>query len=283
MTAVKRKKILSGIGGIAIFIMLYFLYEHIRYIETDNAQIEAHWVMMAPRVGGYINKVNVIEGQKVNHDDVLVEIDDRDYQSMLTQAKSNLVSVEAKRSEAEKNYKRISQLYSQGAVTQQQFDVANSSYSEVKAKYDSLSAQMVQAELNLENSKLKAPFDGFISKKSAEVGQLATPGVPLIGFVSSSERWVNANVKETDLESIKVGAKVDIEVDGVSSKSFKGFVESISAATGSTFALLPPDNATGNFTKVVQRVPVKIKMENLSEDSIALLKVGLSAVVKIHK
>jgi membrane fusion protein (multidrug efflux system) len=283
MTAAKRKKILSGIGSIAIFIMLYFLYEHIRYIETDNAQIEAHWVMMAPRVGGYINKVNVIEGQKVKHDDVLVEIDDRDYQSMLTQAKSNLVSVEAKRSEAEKNYKRISQLYSQGAVTQQQFDVANSSYSEVKAKYDSLSAQMVQAELNLDNSKLKAPFDGFISKKSAEVGQLATPGVPLIGFVSSSERWVNANVKETDLESIKVGAKVDIEVDGVSSKSFKGFVESISAATGSTFALLPPDNATGNFTKVVQRVPVKIKMENLSDDSIALLKVGLSAVVKIHK
>jgi membrane fusion protein (multidrug efflux system) len=146
-----------------------------------------------------------------------------------------------------------------------------------------VSAQLNQANLNIENTKIKAPVDGFIARKSVEIGQLATPGVPLIGFVSSTERWVIANFKETDLDDVKVGAKVDIEVDAVGGKSFRGEVESLSAATGATFALLPPDNATGNFTKVVQRVPVRIKITGVTPEDIERLRAGLSAVVKVHK
>jgi membrane fusion protein (multidrug efflux system) len=283
MTPDKRKKILTLIGGLAALVAFYFLYEHIRYVQTDNAQVDAHWVMLAPKVGGFITKVNVNEGQKVKANDVLAEIDDRDYQSVLTQANANLISVEARKKEAEKNYRRITELFAQGAVAQQQFDTANSSYSEIKAKYDSLSAQVAQAELNLENTKIKAPFDGFIAKKSVEIGQLASPGVPVIGFVSSTERWVTANFKETEIDSIKIGAEVDIDVDAIDHKNFTGQVESVSAATGATFSLLPPDNATGNFTKVVQRVPVKIKLETLNDDDIGMLRAGLSAVVKVHK
>ena len=283
MSPQKRKKILGALGGVVALIIFYFLYEHIRYVETDNAQIEAHWVMLAPKVGGFINKVNISDGQKVKVDDVLIEIDDRDFASALTQAQANLISVEARKKEAERNFRRLSELYSQAAISQQQYDTSSSTYSEVKAKYDSLSAQVAQAEFNLANTKIKAPFDGFIAKKSAEVGQLASPGVPLVGFVSSTERWVTANFKETDIDDIKIGAKVDVSVDAISGKNFSGHIEAISSATGATFSLLPPDNSTGNFTKVVQRVPVKIVLDHLTDNDIVSLRAGLSAVVKAHR
>ncbi|RZA08874.1 MAG: HlyD family secretion protein, partial [Proteobacteria bacterium] len=99
----------------------------------------------------------------------------------------------------------------------------------------------------------------------------------------SEERWVTANFKETDLESIRLGAKARVDVDAVSSRDFEGKVVSISAATGATFTLLPPDNATGNFTKVVQRVPVKIELQNLKPEDVELLRAGLSADVTISK
>jgi aconitate hydratase len=122
-----------------------------------------------------------------------------------------------------------------------------------------------------------ASFTNLVEKRTA------SPGVPLIGFVSSEERWVTANFKETEIESVKIGAKVKIEVDALSGKTFEGSVAAISAATGATFTLLPPDNATGNFTKVVQRVPVKILFSELSESDISDLRAGLSAYVKVRK
>jgi membrane fusion protein (multidrug efflux system) len=278
-----RKNIFIAIGAIAGVIVAYFLYDYIMYISTDNAQIEAHSVMLAPRVSGYVADVKVAEGQKVKKDDVLIEIDDRDYQNTLRQVKGEFTSIEARMNEAEKNFKRISSLYSGGAVSHQQYDTASASYADVKAKFETASAQLAQAELNLTNTKIKAPSDGFIAKRSVEKGQLASPGVPLLGFVDSEERWVTANFKETEIEGIKPGASVFIDVDAISSKKFKGRVVNISSATGATFTLLPPDNATGNFTKVVQRVPVKIKFEGIDENDIELLKAGLSANVKVSK
>jgi membrane fusion protein (multidrug efflux system) len=142
---------------------------------------------------------------------------------------------------------------------------------------------VAQAELNLSNTKIKAPVNGFIAKKSVEVGQLAAPGVPLIGFIDAGERWIIANFKETEIEGIKLDAKVEIEVDAISGRKFEGRVESISSATGATFTLLPPDNATGNFTKVVQRIPVKIKFVNLTPEDIVKLRTGLSTFIKVNK
>lgn len=279
----KKQKILSAVGGLALLIVSYFLYKHFMYVSTDNAQIEAHSVMIASKVGGYVHKVNVSEGISVKKGDVLVEIDDRDYQNTLRQIKGELSSLEARKKDLEKNHKRIAELFSKGVVSQQQYDAASTALAEVKAKGDALSAQVAQAELNFENTKIKAPSDGFIAKKSVEVGQLASPGVPLVGFVDGGERWVIANFKETEIEDVQPGKKVEIEVDAISGKTFHGIVESISSATGATFTLLPPDNATGNFTKVVQRVPVKIKIENISATEIAALKAGLSALVKVSK
>lgn len=278
-----KKKILIGAGTLAAIAIVYFGYEHLVYVTTDNAQIEAPVVMLAAKVPGYIVDVKVVEGQKVKSGDILAEIDSRDYQNTLKQVQSELSSLESRRRDAERNYQRISELYKQSAVSTQQYDTATANYSEVKSKYEAVSAQVDQAKLNLENTKIKAPMDGSIAKKSVEVGQLASAGVPLIGFVGGSERWVMANFKETEIGSIKVGNSVDVEIDAIGGKSYHGSVSALSAATGATFTLLPPDNATGNFTKVVQRVPVKIKLENLADADLELLRAGLSAFVKVKK
>lgn len=278
----KRKKLLTAVGIVAGIAALYFLYDHVMYVSTDDAQVDAHAVMLAPKVPGYIVAVNVNEGQRVKKDDVLVEIDSRDYQNTLTQVKGELTSIEARRRDAERSFQRISQLFESGAVSRAQYDTASAANSESRAKYDAVAAQVAQAQLNLDNTKIRAPSDGFIAKRSAEVGQLAAAGVPLLGFVDAGERWVIANYKETQISDIKVGASVDIDVDAVAG-SFHGKVVSISSATGATFTLLPPDNATGNFTKVVQRVPVKIEMQDLNPAQVESLRAGLSAYVKIRK
>ncbi|MBC7714542.1 MAG: HlyD family secretion protein [Rhizobacter sp.] len=278
-----KNKVIAGAITVGIIIAGYLTYEHFAFVTTDNAQIFGHSLMLSPKVTGFINEVNVVEGQKVKKGDVLISIDPRDYDNNIKQVKGDLGSIEARRRDAEKNYRRQVDLLAKGVVSQQQFDAASAQYNDVKAKYDAISSQVNQAELNLSYAKILAPADGFIAKKSGEVGQLATPGVPLIGFVDSGERWIIANFKETEVEDIKIDAKVEIEVDAISSKHFVGKVESISSATGATFTLLPPDNATGNFTKVVQRVPVKIKFENVTDKDIEILRTGLSAFIKVHK
>lgn len=278
----KKKNLFSAVGAIVAVFAIYFIYEYIMYSETDNAQVEAHSVLMAAKVAGYIKEVRVTDGQKVKKDDVLVTIDNRDYKSALEAAQSEVLSLEARKKDAEKNYYRLKDLFSKSVVSQQQYDSATAAYHEVKAKYDSAVSRTVQAQLSLEYTEIKAPEDGIIAKSSAEIGQLASPGTPLVGFVSSKERWITANFKETEISAIKVGRAVDIKVDAVPGKNFSGEVESISSATGATFSLLPPDNATGNFTKVVQRVPVKIKFKQLSNEDIDRLQAGLSAVIKVH-
>ena len=276
-----KKNLIAAVATVAILLVGYFTYEYLMYVSTDNAQVDGHYLMLAAKVGGYVSTVNIREGQKVAKGDVLVEIDARDYENTLRQVAGDMTAVEAKKTDSERTYKRISALYGKGVVAQQQYDMAATAWADAKARWDAVNAQVAQAKLNLENTKIRASSDGFIAKKSVEVGQLAAPGVPLIGFVDAQERWVTANFKETDLDRIKVGAHVKITVDAVEGRSYVGKVESISSATGSTFTLLPPDNATGNFTKVVQRVPVRVHLEDLKDKDLEDLRVGLSADVKI--
>lgn len=278
----KKKQLLIGVVSVLFLLSLYFVYQHIIYVTTDNAQIGAHTILLAPKVSGFVAQVNVSEGQKVKEGDLLVKIDDRDYKNALKQARGELTSVEARKKDADRNFQRVSSLYKSGAISQQQFDTSSTAFSEISAKFEAVSAQVAQAELNLENTEIRAPSDGFIARKSVEKGMLAAAGTPLIGFVDANERWVEANFKETDIADIAIGAPVVVEVDALA-RAFQGKIEAVSAATGSTFTLLPPDNSTGNFTKVVQRVPVKISLEKLSPEDVLSLKAGLSAIVKVRK
>lgn len=278
----KKNKLFIAIGSVVLLIAAYFTFEYFTYVETDNAYIEAHSVLISAKVPGYIKEIFINDGQKVKKGDVLVQLDDRDYKAAYDSTQSEVLSLEARKKDAEKNYFRLRELLAKSVVSQQQYDTASASYNEIKARYDSAKSRAMQAEISLEYTQLKAPSDGIIARSSAEIGQLATPGMALVGFVSSEKRWITANFKETDLADVKVGRKVDIKIDALNGKTFHGEVESISSATGATFTLLPPDNATGNFTKVVQRIPVKIKINDLSEQDKDGMQAGLSAVVKVH-
>jgi membrane fusion protein (multidrug efflux system) len=175
----------------------------------------------------------------------------------------------------------MSELYKKNVVSRAQYDNAEATFREVGKKAQSVQAQLSQAELNASYTEIKAPTDGRIARKAVEPGMVIPAGQPLFGFVSSKDRWVIANFKETEITNIAKGKSVKIEVDALPGMDLHGEVESLSPSTGAVFSLLPPDNATGNFTKVVQRVPVKIKLLNLTPEDIDKLQAGLSANVSV--
>jgi membrane fusion protein (multidrug efflux system) len=277
-----RKLIIGIVAAVLVVLGTYFGYQHFTYVTTDNAQVSAHFTMLSPRVSGTITAVHVEENQNVKAGDVLAEFDPADFQNALDAAKAQVASLGARFHEAEVNYKRAQDLFKKQAIAQERFDSAQASYQEVTARLKVAQSQADQAELNLKYTKIVAPEDGKIARKSAEIGQFAAMGQPLFGFVAANERWVIANLKETELEGVKTGSHAYIEVDAVSGKTYEGEVESVSPSTGALFSLLPPDNATGNFTKVVQRVPVKIKLSKLNSQDMDKLQAGLSAVVSIR-
>lgn len=150
-----------------------------------------------------------------------------------------------------------------------------------KANLKSAESKIALAELNMEFTRVTAPVTGKVSKKSVEIGQRLAPGQPLMAIVPQ-EVWVIANLKETQLARVKIGQSVEIDVDAIPEIAFHGKVESIQEGSGSTFSLLPSDNAIGNFTKIVQRVPVKIVLDKNQVDHFKdRLVPGLSAVPKI--
>jgi len=161
-----------------------------------------------------------------------------------------------------------------------QVQIQQSGAVQASAKVEQAKAALEEAKIQLERTKIYAPADGRVSHKTVEVGALVQVGAPLMSLVPQETVWVAANFKETQLAHMKIGQEAEIEVDAFPNHAFKGHLESISAGTGSTFALLPPDNATGNFTKVVQRVPVKIALDENQKD-LDRLRTGMSVVATI--
>jgi membrane fusion protein (multidrug efflux system) len=135
-------------------------------------------------------------------------------------------------------------------------------------------AAQEQAELNLKYTSIYAPVTGVLSKRSVEPGQVVQPGQPLFSIVDLDDIWVTANFKETQLKGMHPGQKVSIKVDAYG-RTYRGIVESIGGATGSRFSVLPPENATGNYVKVVQRLPVRIRFDK-GQDPEHELRPGMS-------
>jgi membrane fusion protein (multidrug efflux system) len=143
----------------------------------------------------------------------------------------------------------------------------------------SAEAALRQAELDLGYTAVVAPFDGVVGRRSVEIGENVAKGRPLLAIASDERTWVIANFKETQIEEMEIGDPAEIHVDAFPDHVWYGRVESIAPATGATFALIPPDNASGNFTKVVQRVPVKISIERREPpiaESVAGVGAGMS-------
>lgn len=210
---------------------------------------------------------------------------------------------------AEREYQRYERLLAQEAVTQQQYDNVKTAYESLQARYEQMTrqrqsnelvrqeqttrlgqsqaginlaqAQLDLAQLNLSYTVITATCDGVTGRKEINVGQLVQPGQTMVDIVDSGEIWVVANYRETQLKNIAVGADVEIKADAVPGVEYKGSVERIADATGAAFSILPQDNATGNFVKVEQRVPIRISLEGNDPEDLAKLKAGLNVECEI--
>jgi membrane fusion protein (multidrug efflux system) len=354
------------------------------YESTDDAQVDAHLYPVSARVSGYVVKVNVDDNQYVQKGAVLVEIDPKDYEVAVEQAKANLASTEATAQsmnidvpittvntssqlkfaasgvedagagiansekqlaaaqaqldaaeannvKAQDDLRRYKALVDKQEVAEQVYDqalaAAKASTANVAAARDNVAAgeqavrqarsrlgqseasqqsaetgpqqvsstrararaaiadvqqkraALEQAELNLQYTRIVAPVSGEVNK-TVVVGLNVQPGQQLLTVVPLDEVWITANFKETQLRQMKVGQKSEIHVDSTG-KTFRGRVDSVAGATGPLFSLLPPENATGNYVKIVQRVPVKIVLDP-GENQDHQLRPGMNVVPDVY-
>src|SRR5881392_2644853 len=257
---------LLGLVAVGVRRWIYSL----SHVSTDNAQVDGHIVPILPKVGGYVIDVRTDENRPAKAGDTLVVLDDRDYKARLAQAEADLAVALAGVS----NRARVGQAEAQVAQAQAALLGADARVGAARAARD-------QAALNLSYTRITAPAEGVVSKKTVEVGQLVQPGQPLMSLVPLGDVWVTANLKETQTADVSPGDPADFTVDAYPGRHFSGHVESLSPATGAKFSLLPPDNATGNFTKVVQRIPVRIRLDGKNYPAHPL-RPGMSVVVTIQ-
>lgn len=221
----------------------------------------------------------------------------------VSQAGAGLRSFVAEAERAEADAARLQQLYDKDEISRQQLEAAQASARSLRARADEARSRLTdarsaprqvrvkqavvaaraaalrQAELNLSYTRLLAPRDGIVTRKNVLPGAQIAAGAPLLAIVSSAP-WVVANFKETQLARLKIGQPVKIRIDAYPDADFTGHVESVQSGTGSVFSLLPPENATGNFVKVVQRVPVKIAFDPAPAAEYRLVP-GMSAEPKV--
>jgi membrane fusion protein (multidrug efflux system) len=162
---------------------------------------------------------------------------------------------------------------------QRQLTTFDKQLPELDAKLKHAQAELALVKMDVEYTQVRAPIDGIIGNRGVQLGQLVRPGITLAQLVDNKNLWIEANFKESQLKKMRVGQPVDIKIDAHPDLKLAGTVDSISPASGAEFSILPPENATGNFTKIVQRVPVKIVFNKATD--LSLLKAGFSAEVKV--
>lgn len=192
--------------------------------------------------------------------------------------KAELAVAEAQLAAAQNQYK-ASNVQSQGVRSQAEGQKSLIALAEATIRQRE--AELILAKTQLGYAVISAPCDGIVSKRSIEAGQYISPGQPVCSVVDNTHLWVTANFKETQVQRIHPGQPVDIKIDAYPDLLLHGSIDSYIGATGARFSLLPPDNATGNFVKIVQRVPVKIALNPLSDKQMAYLLPGLSAFVTV--
>jgi len=335
---------------------------HVEQI-TDDAYVRGDLTPLSIKISGIVRSVNVSDYQQVHKDDLLVELEDDDYQAQVAQAsaaveaakaaiennrrqrelqdarieralagidqaKAQIAAAEAGinathadvvRTKAERtrqesllaNHATTPQKVESAVADEERFSaqaasraadleqaktglhaneiaveaerrskaVLESQEQQLRADLQAKEAALAVAKINLGYTKIRAPGDGTIGERQVRPGQLVSPGTQVVTFVSQ-DKWVQANYRETQLTHMKVGDAAEIRIDEFPGKVLHGKVLEIAPASGSQFALLPPDNATGNYTKVVQRIPVKIAFDDATAAS--SLRPGLSVIAKVR-
>ncbi|MFN5382451.1 MAG: HlyD family secretion protein [Alphaproteobacteria bacterium] len=246
---------------------------------TDNAIIDAHTIPISARVSGYVTSLNISDNQFVKKGDVLIEIDSKDYELRVESAKAAVKSAEITAKNADLNAERYL-VIGQAGTRQVDIDNALTTQGTAHANLDSAKSMLAIAEKDLLDTKIIAPEDGTITVRKVEKGTYVSPGEQMLILVGT-ERWIEANFKEVQITNMKPGQKVDIDIDAYPDVLLHGHIDSIQSGTGARFSVFPTENATGNFIKVVQRVPVKIKIDDTIPKDITL-GAGLSVIVTVH-
>jgi membrane fusion protein, multidrug efflux system len=330
------RSVLAAAGAIALLVIASFYGDYYwttgRFlVSTDDAYVQAHSVLISPRISGYISEVPVDDNQSVKAGEVVARIDPRDYQTALDQARANVAAaqasintlnqqiaqqklvVEQDRQQvvsdqaalvfSQQNFRRYTQLAKTGygtvqraqqaqaditerqaavqhdttvvAAAEKQIDVFEGQLAQANAALAQQQAMEHQAELNLSYTTITAPVDGTIGVRTLRVGEYVQAGTQLMAIVPLEAVYVVANYKETQLTDVQPGQAVTIDIDTFPGTTVHGHVDSLAPASGQEFALLPPDNATGNFTKIVQRIPVKIDIDK-NDPLLGRLRPGMS-------
>ena len=303
---------------ISVILYVYYVYETV-YPSTENAYVNAHLINVAPKVGGYLEQINVVNNQFVKKGELLVRISPIDFTLQRKQAKQTLIaakqqadftkqqitSAKASQARALSDYRfgqqmaaRYTHLYKSKAGSLQNMqkyvnqanqarlvlDQANATLNQASMQYQIAKTKIEEADISLRNAqvnlsytRLYAPVDGYVSNLNLQQGQLVMAGQKLFGLVDDANWWVDVNMKETQLRRIKPLQKAEIKLD-MYNHHYYGTVQSISYASGNTFSLLPSENATGNWVKVIQYFTVRVSMKN---DPNFPLRVGASAKVTV--
>ena len=234
-------------------------------VETINAQIEAAKVTLWRADQDFQRYANLIKDHSVTQ---------QQYEQALAAKQSAERQVQVLQQQRNQAAQQTRAASSQSSATSQQIQIANAA---IKQREVDVNA----AKLNLTYTVILAPNDGLVSRINIQAGQFLQAGQSLFSIVHSDKIWVIANFKETQLRKMTIGQKVVVKADAIGSHKFDASLASFSPATGSTFALLPPDNATGNFVKVVQRLPVRIEFTNLSDSMLKRLRPGMNVDVDV--
>jgi len=252
------------------------------HVVTDNAYVEANVALVTPLVGGPVREVLVDDTQAVKQGDVLVRLDNIDAKLALTRAEAALSAAKAQLDKARIDLDRRQALSASGSVSGEELTSARNAYSAADANVKATEAARQQAAIDLDRTIIRAPIDGVVSKRQVQVGLRVQPGMALMTVVPIQAAYVDANYKEIQLAKVQPGQSATLHSDLYGDDvEFHGRVIGFSGGTGAAFAVVPAQNATGNWIKVVQRLPVRIALDPKELEQHPL-RVGLSMTADIH-
>jgi membrane fusion protein (multidrug efflux system) len=265
--------VLLSIGGAA-----YWWYASGRE-TTDDAFIEGRIVRISAQVAGLVIRVAVTDNQWVKEGDLLVQLDDRELRAQLDQAEASARAAEVAAENAASDARRAEELFRRQLIARQALEAAVATARAKAAEAEAARKRVAELALQVSYTRIVAPEAGRVTRRTVEEGMYVQVGQALMSIVPN-DFWVIANFKETQLRNMHPGQPATIRVDAFPNEMLHGHVDSIQAGTGARFSLLPPENATGNWVKVVQRVPVKIVFDEPLPDP-SRFGPGMSAVVTV--
>jgi membrane fusion protein (multidrug efflux system) len=284
---------------VGLAIVAYYWYMGMReYVSTDDAYVDANRVAVSTKILGRIDTLTVDEGDSVQAGQLLVRLDDSDLRAQQAQARTalalaqeNIVLANVNLDKAQTDFRRAAAQMKDKIITKEQYDNAQSELESAKARLsialaqaNTARAQIRVIETQLTNTVIISPMTGVVSKRWVLAGDVVSPGQPIFTLYDLKNLWVTANLEETSVSALRSADKVEIDVDAYPNRKFYGRVLQVGTNTASQFSLIPPNNASGNFTKVTQRVPIKISIlpdsVSANDPSIQLLP-GMSVEVKV--